>query len=54
MEFKPLLNYSDSGENLKRQVKRDRRHLWGALFYIAINVVLGYVIYEGLVMRGVI
>lgn len=52
MEFKELINYSDASANLKRQSKRDKRKLAGALFYLALNVVLVYVIYEGLVMRG--
>lgn len=52
MEYKELINYSDTSANLKRQSKRDKRKVFGAVFYVALNVVLVYVIYEGLVMRG--
>ena len=50
----PLIDYSNADANLKRQVKRDRRKLWGALFYVSLNAVLGYVLYAGFVMRGVL
>lgn len=50
MEFKPLLNYSEA----KQRQPISKRKLAGWCFYIALNVVLAYVIYQGLVMRGVL
>lgn len=52
MEYRPLINCADLPKTKRQPISK--RKVAGWLFYIALNAVLLYVIYEGFVMRGAI
>lgn len=52
-DFMPLINYNATQEERMANMRKDdRRHLLSAAFFIGLLVVVCYVLYEGLVMRG--
>lgn len=52
-DFIGLLNYNATQEErMAKMRKDDRRHLLSAAFFIGLLAAVGYVLYDGLVMRG--